>query len=170
MHAVLRFAPIVSLLAISGCVGLECDRRQGDPVEYRGGNTFAGGSYYETGAWDEPFLHFPSGRSYDLEHELSAAPGQLQAYLSFSECPFSRSVKNAGAAPRCEQPDDDDTGPGIAESAGNQAIFEVVSDERVRVRNDTCAEFYLRVVATTGAQASGGSVASTTDAGQDGGG
>jgi hypothetical protein len=133
----------------AACAGLECDRHAGESLEFRGGNTLANGSYYESGALDEPFLHFPGGRSYDLVHELGGPPTEFHAYLAFSECPLSKSLKSAGGPPRCAEVTETSGGPGIAESAGNQALFEVRSAGVLRVRNDTCAEFYLRVVAET---------------------
>jgi hypothetical protein len=35
----------------------------------------------------------------------------------------------------------------ISEAAGNEVLIERVDDEIVRVRNDTCETFFLRVVA-----------------------
>lgn len=134
---------------MTGCLEQKCDRHQGEPFVFLGGNTSADGSAYESGTLDEPFIHFPAGRTYDLVHGLSAAPGQFHAYLAFSECPMSHALESAGGSPRCAPVDENSGGPGLAESAGNQAIFEVRDDEILRVRNDTCADFYLRVVALT---------------------
>ena len=59
-------------------------------------------------------------------------------------------------------------GGGFAEGSGNEAMFEVRDDETLIVRNDTCADFYLRVVATTfgGEPAEANVDASTPDAGR----
>jgi hypothetical protein len=136
-------------LLTSACLDGDCERHAGDPLEYRGGNTLGDGQYYETGSLEEPFLHFPAGREYQLVHALGQAPTEFHAYLAFAECPLSKSERNPGGAPRCQQVDTESGGSGFAESAGNQALFEVRDDRVLSVRNDTCAEFYLRVVART---------------------
>lgn len=140
---------LVAAVTTSGCLASECDRHQGDPLEYRGGNTLGDGQFYETGSLDDPWLHFPAGRSYELVHGLHAAPTQFHAYLSFAECPLSKSERNPGGAPSCAPVDAESGGGGFSESAGNETIFEVRNDRVLTVRNDTCAEFYLRVVAST---------------------
>jgi len=44
--------------------------------------------------------------------------------------------------------DDSENQPNnVSPSAGNQAVIERQNAEDVQIRNDTCAEFYLRVVA-----------------------
>jgi len=80
-------------------------------------------------------LHFPQGRTYDLMHGLGTVPVSVDVFLSFRDRLTSTGSK------------DDKTQPNnVAESAGNQAVIEVWDEERIRVRNDTCAEFYLRAV------------------------
>jgi hypothetical protein len=137
------------LLLTSACLEPQCDRHNGAPVEYRGGNTLGDGQYYETGSLEDPFLYFPAGRSYELVHGLRQAPSEMHAYLAFAECPLSKSVRTPGRKPRCEPVDAESGGGGFSESAGNETLFEVRDDRVILVRNDTCAEFYLRVVATT---------------------
>jgi hypothetical protein len=157
----------LSASALPACLEEQCERHAGDPLEYRGGNTSANGEYYETNSLDEPFLHFPTGRTYDLVHGLGAPPASFHAYLAFSECPLSKSVRNPGGSPSCEPVDAESGGGGFAEGSGNEAIFEVRSDEVLTIRNDTCAEFYLRVVATTIPGTSDGETSETAlDAGQ----
>lgn len=109
------------------CSAAQCERNGQDPMDFRGGFTNAQGTVYESSRVDGEYLHFPRGREYRLHHGLANTPYGFTAYLSFSSMPL-------------------DSG-GFTESAGNQVIFERVSDEVVRVRNDTCEEgFYLRVV------------------------
>lgn len=110
----------------SGCGNAACDPDGQGPQRYSGGNTNEAGSFYESSSWDGPFLYFPSGRRYRLMHGLSERPTDYGVVLSFAEYPF------AG-------------GGGVAESAGNQAIVENVTEDFVEVRNDTCAEFFLRL-------------------------
>ena len=122
----------LALLAVSlasGC-GNECKTDDPDvDVRYDGG-TLAGG-VYQTSGWEGPFLHFPPGRRFVLLHGLGSTPADVQIYLSFSS-----------------QGLDPDAGRNLAPSAGNQAVIEAVTANEIQVRNDSCSEFYLRVVAT----------------------
>lgn len=122
----LALAPL-GALAVVGCGS--CDTSGQDPITYRDGLTNESRTYYETSPIDGEYLHFPAGRVYELEHNLRALPFAIDAYLAFSPNPNSSNG-----------------GDGFAPSAGNQTILN--ADERfIFVRNDTCAEFYLRVVA-----------------------
>lgn len=114
--------------ASTGCVSVGCDRDGDRPQRYSGGATNAARSFYQTSNVDGPFLYFPPGRSYRLEHGLSEVPVDFDVDLSFDEYPLTG-------------------GGGFAESAGNQVIFEAVTDTYIEVRNDTCAEFFIRVIA-----------------------
>jgi hypothetical protein len=122
------------------------------PTPYDGGNTNSASTVYETNAWDEPFVDFPAGRRVALRHRLGEIPVVIRSYLAFDDNPFP----------------DDETKPGfVAESAGNQVLIERVDDEFIRVRNDTCEQFFLRLVATSdpelGAAAGGAAGASAAD-------
>ena len=119
-----------------------CETSDTDPVRVTEGTVDPSGSSYESAPWNGPYLHFPGGRRYRLEHHLGRTPVLVQTYLSFSEEPMS--------------------GGNAAESAGNQAVIEAVDDEIILVHNDTCAEFWLRVVALAGPPSS--SDAGTSDA------
>ena len=99
---------------------------------YTGGTTSPDGTFYETNAWDASFVDFPAGRRLALVHGLRETPIELRSYLAFK----------ARALPK-------DGNGFVAESAGNQVLIEGVDDEVVRVRNDTCEHFYLRLVAST---------------------
>ena len=89
-------------------------------------------------------MDFPAGRRLALVHGLRETPIELRSYLGFKEHPFPESGEGF-----------------VAESAGNQVLIEDVNDEFIRVRNDTCEHFYLRIVASTfpddGAAGAGGS-------------
>jgi len=117
-------------LGASGCG--TCDTGGQQPIEYNGGNSSPETGYYETSLPFAEYLHFPAGRRYDLMHRLGAAPGDISGFLSFERVPGEASG-------------DDNTG-NFAQAAGNQLVIECIDEERVRVRNDTCAEGYLRVV------------------------
>ena len=117
------------LFAASGCGS--CKTRGQEPIEYRDADPTDDGLYYETSAAFGEYLHFPPGRTYDLIHGLVTAPYEVTSFIA-----FNREIKQGG---------DGNTG-NYAESAGNQVVVECQDTERVRVRNDTCAEFYLRVI------------------------
>jgi hypothetical protein len=117
------------LLGASGCGS--CKTRGQEPVEFREAEPTDDGLYYETSEPFGEYLHFPPGRTFDLIHGLIGTPSTVTSYIA-----FKRTI---------EQGDEGNTG-NYAESAGNQVVVECQDVERVRVRNDTCAELYLRVV------------------------
>jgi hypothetical protein len=121
------------VLSLLGCTDT-CDADDTTVVPFADGRTNAAGTFYETSPIQGPYLHFPSGRAFELRHGLVSAPEVVHTYLS-----FDGEALLAGAS-------------NVAESAGNQAVIERVDGEVVRVRNDTCSEFYLRVAATVHAQ------------------
>ncbi len=106
-----------------------------DPVRYTDGNTNASRTLYETMAADEEMLHFPQGRTYDLVHGLGYRPHDVNIFLSFRE-----RLTATGDTEDKTEPNN------VAQSAGNQAVIQVWNDEIIQVRNDTCAEFYMRAV------------------------
>ena len=106
-------------------------------MPYRGGSANESRTIYQSGEVDEEMLHFPQGRIYDFEHGLGARPVSVDIFLSFSE-----QLTESGDTDNKTRPNN------VAPSAGNQAVIELWDEEIIRVRNDTCAEFYLRIVAT----------------------
>ena len=129
--------PIVALQALLSACGT-CDTRGQQPIEYRGGESHTAGDlpwpWYETSAAGGEYLHFPAGRRFDLMHGLGRTPEKFTSYVSFQRVPGSE-----------DDSGEENTG-NFAEAAGNMVVYECLDEERVRVRNDTCAEFYLRVV------------------------
>lgn len=119
---------------LTGCGG--CDVESGDPEAFRDGFTNESQTYYETGSPNEKMLPFPPGKTYDLYHGLGKDPA-VHSYVSFVEQLEEDPSKVDPLAPNH-----------VAESAGNQAVIERWNDKFVRVRNDTCANFYLRVILT----------------------
>lgn len=124
-----------------GC-GDTCHDGSGELVPYSEGQTNAERTYYQSGPIQGPYLHFPSGRIFELEHDLLEAPTDVVSWLSFDEDALLGNNN-------------------VAEAAGNQVVIECVSgpepgedgSERkgiIRVRNDTCSDFYLRVVGEVG--------------------
>jgi hypothetical protein len=123
-------AVVLSALGASAC-SPPCESADADKtVEYTEGQRDANKTVYQTSSWEGPYLHFPSGRRFRIEHGLGKTPFAYKTYLAFAERPIP--------------------GGNVAESAGNQAVVEKVDDQVIVVRNDTCAEFWLRVVVWAG--------------------
>ncbi len=114
-------------LSLTGC---DCGREGGDPVEYAGGSTV--GTRYESSELYGTWLHYPAGRRYRLHHSLPNPPDEILIYLGFNPHPLQEG----------------DTG-NISPSAGNVALIEAVEDDTIQIRNDTCSEYYVRVVAVS---------------------
>lgn len=111
-------------------------------MRYEDGEVSADGHMYETTPIDQELLHFPPGRVYDLVHGLGETPISVQGYVSLG----SRLTKDG-------DPYDPERPNNVTETAGNQLVIERWDDEIIRVRNDTCAEWYVRVVAIGGGTA-----------------
>jgi len=120
----LSMAALGALVAAVTACSPPCETADTDPVRFTGGNVNPSGTVYESSAFGGPYLHFPGGRRYQLEHHLKRTPVYVGTYLSF-----------------------DESGGSFSESAGNQTVIDFVNDEIIEVRNDTCAEFWLRVMA-----------------------
>jgi hypothetical protein len=131
-------AALASSLATAGC-GELCDRNPGaPPVPYSSGNVNNVGTpyaWYETSGWTGTYLAFPPGRTYRITHQLGACPAKVDAYFAFDVAPVAGS--NMGKQPS-----------GSAPAAGNQFTIERVTPETLDVRNDTCSDVRLRVVAS----------------------
>lgn len=106
-------------------------------IEFLGGETNESRTVYQTGEPQGEMLYFPEGRRYDLVHGLGVTPASVDLYVS-----FRRELTDPNEASDKTEPNN------VSPSAGNQAVIEVWNDRIIRVRNDTCAEFYLRAVAT----------------------
>lgn len=128
----LRFAALAAagaLVLLQGCsnFGPSCSTSDdSNPAElYTGGTTLNGS--YQTSDWDGPLLWFPGGKRYDLQHNLGCKPANVVIFVSFSE--------------------QGDKGGSIAPSAGNMTILQAVDEQIIRIKNDTCSDYYLRVYA-----------------------
>jgi len=145
--------PVCAALAVSSFIGCAppCATVDEEAISFQDGRTNANNTFFETSEIDGQYLHFPAGRRFDIAHKLVAKPTEVHTYLSFQERPLPNS--------------------NFSESAGNQAVIEAVDGEIVRVFNDTCAEFYLRLTASTdptmGSDAGVTSDAGTSDAPSD---
>ena len=140
-----------------GLIGCDCGREGGDPVEYAGGTTV--GNRYESSELYGTWLHYPAGRRYRLHHSLPQPPDEILIYLGFEEHPLRP-----------------DAGGNISPSAGNAALIEAVEDDVIQIRNDTCSDYHVRVVAvahpeaidSSGGAGSGGGSGSAETAGAGG--
>jgi len=117
-----------------------CDVSGQTAIEYTAGKSNASKTIFETGEVDEEMLHFPQGRRYKIAHHLGRAPEIVNIYLSFRKELAPLSDPNG-------DPTDKNQPNNVAPTAGNQAVIEAWDDEFVQIRNDTCANFYVRLVA-----------------------
>jgi hypothetical protein len=123
--------PLVTA-AFASCLALgcspPCETSTSEAVTYDGGTKANG--VYESSAINGQYLHFPGGRRYALRHGLSTTPQVISIFVAFEEYPLKEN--------------------NFSPAAGNQAVIEVVDSEIVQVRNDTCDDLYVRVVASGG--------------------
>jgi hypothetical protein len=136
-----RLAPIGFLahllsfgFATSACGA--CDTTGQDPIEYKEGITTSSESVwlYESTAVNDEWLHFPPGRIYDLVHGLPGTPQTWSANISFKN--RLEPLSGSGTA---QDPNN------AAPAAGNQVVVDAKwGPNIVRIRNDTCAEVYVR--------------------------
>jgi hypothetical protein len=121
---VLALAALVAVAA-SGC-GAACDTSDDGnvPERYTGGTSQNG--VYESSLLKSGLLPFPGGKQYQLVHRLGFTPATVQVLLSFG-------------------PNGDELSP----CAGNSCLVRCMDDEMIWIKNDTCAEFWVRV-ATSG--------------------
>jgi hypothetical protein len=136
-------------LFFGACGGDICGRNSDDPpVVFSDGLTSNSATLYMTSEADDPYLDFPTGRRIQLFHDLLGTPSLIVPYVSFSATPLN-------------------DGSGFTISPGNQTVITAVTDEYIEVENDTCTDFYLRVVASTDDFSP--APAATADAGPDSG-
>jgi len=95
----------------------------------------AEGGIYMSSPWEGQLLWWPGGMRYRMVHYLGAEPRLVQGYLGFEPEGLSGTVT---------EPSDG----ALALASGNQLELLSVDDEAVVVRNGTCSDFWLLVVAT----------------------
>ena len=128
-------ASILLAVGAAGCSTHQCDASSSDAG---GGQvTEYGGTWtWETSSLQSAWLPYNGNETirFTLPDDFppTSTPGfTLQAYVSTSE---------AGQTP--------EAGGEFVEAAGQLAQFAAVTDHSFTVFNDTCADYYLRVVAT----------------------
>jgi len=118
------------------------------------GRKFSSGTdlVFETSPIDGPFIPFEGAAEYHIQHGLGFKPYQVDITLSFSQYP--EIFGNGGSAP----------------SAGNESLILSTDDQEVVIKNDTCADYWMRVeiranpAETNDAATEGGVDAPTIDA------
>ena len=125
-HCWLALAAATTLAgAACGCQP-ECGEEQN--ITYAEGQTDPTRTIYQTTPVTGPLLHFPPQRTYFLVHDLRTDPWDVRINLAFVESGLKLN---------------------LAPSAGNMSVWHVDPKDRkvLVVTNDSCAEFYLHVVA-----------------------
>jgi len=83
---------------------------------------------FETSAAEGPFLPFEGGTTLRIRHGLGMNPHDVDVSLSFTERPLEAAKG------------------GYSQAAGNQAIVLRHNADEISVKNDSCANYYIRVV------------------------
>jgi hypothetical protein len=112
----------------SPACGPTCDTTDtANPAQRYDGGAVTGGAnpYYSSSEWKRGLLHFPGGKRYELVHRLGFVPAEVAVYVSFG-----------------------DTDAPATLCSGNTCVIEAVDDKAIVIKNDTCSEFWVRVVAS----------------------
>ncbi len=149
LRAIAALACGALLAQAAGC-GPPC---QPSEIEWTRGTTESNGALvrYESTPQTGPFAPFNGEAVVRFRHRMGVRPTEVAVYLSFNENPPQR------------------RGAGSAQAAGNQALIVEQNDEYVAIHNNSCANYYVRIVATALApqDASIGDAADSGDATQD---
>lgn len=130
-----RFGRVASNAALLLILGMAeaCSSTCSEPHRHTvisGGRTDPVSMTYESAPWSGPLTLFRPFETLDFEHELGVAPVSVASWVSFTEGGTSDS--------------------NVSENVGDQGLIDCVDDQIVRMMNNTCETFYLRVVATSG--------------------
>ena len=117
----------------SACNESGCDTspESNPPADFRGGElvtTKSGAQLYRTSTADGAHLNFSAGAQFRVHHQLGGVPQTVQIWVSFS----ADGTKDGNEAI----------------PSGNMAEIICVNEEYIHVRNDSCGEYWLRVVAS----------------------
>lgn len=126
-----------ALVLLAGCsvinsLSPNCDRsvKTNPPVTYTEGKTENG--LYMSSPWAGELLYFPGGMRYEIHHGLGETPHFVEAWLSFDQC----GVKNST----------------VALAAGNQAEVRELDQDKLEIVNGSCSDYWLLIIAGTGAE------------------
>jgi hypothetical protein len=135
----LKMVAIVFVVSMACAGGLACSPScetsdsENDPVIYEGGVAVNG--FYASSSAHGDLLEFPGGKRYDLYHHLGFEPIQVQLYWSLKEAGIGWDVQT-------------DDKSNLSPAAGNSALIQLKNDQFIRVKNDSCVEYWLLVVAS----------------------
>jgi hypothetical protein len=124
------------VVSAAGAAGFACSATcdtsdEGNlPTWYEAGTAVNG--MYASSSSHEGLLHFPGGKRYDLVHHLGFEPIQVQLYWSFAAVGIGWDAQKST----------------LTSAAGNSALILLKNDEFIRVKNDSCVEYWLLVVAS----------------------
>jgi hypothetical protein len=116
---------------LGGCEGSPCspDPSAFPAVDFRGGEVHqrpSGELVYETSTASGEHLNFSSGAQYRIHHGLGGKPMLVQPWVSFSSSGVD--------------------GGNEAVPAGNMVEILEVTDDYVTVFNESCGDYWLRMV------------------------
>ncbi|MCC6648768.1 MAG: hypothetical protein IT374_24785 [Polyangiaceae bacterium] len=121
-----------SLFGAAACNEMGCDTSpdSNPPADFRGGEvvTTSGGPVYRTSTAEGEHLNFAAGAQFRVHHQLGGVPQTVQLWVSFSA--------------------HGTTDGNEAQPAGNMAEVLCVNEDFILLRNDSCGEYWLRVVAS----------------------
>jgi hypothetical protein len=112
-----------------------CDTsdEENDPARHEGGMTVNG--IYASSSSHDQLLPFPGGKRYDIVHHLGFEPLLVQLYWSFSVGGIGSDAQIDGKS-------------SLTPAAGNSALIQLKNAEYIRVKNDSCVEYWLLVIAS----------------------
>ncbi len=120
------------LFALPSCTGAAaCDTSDGNNPAIPFQSGFVADGMYCTSTAHGPFLDFPGGRRYDVYHHLGFDPLVVQMYWSFAENGIGTDAEADTMTP----------------ANGNSAEIQLTNDQFIRIKNDSCAGFWVRVCA-----------------------
>jgi hypothetical protein len=124
---------VLILGLLSGCGALDnCPDGQSEPILIKSGLTDLDAETFESAAPSGPLEPFPAKTALAFEHGLGFTPLFYEAKLSFAR------DGTRGA-----------DGGSIADTAGNQTLWDCIDSNVIVIRNDTCEKsFFVRVVAS----------------------
>ena len=114
----------LALTGSAGC-GASCDiSDEGNPPEIFAGGAVSDRGDYASSSSQGPLLWFPGGKQYQLVHHLGFTPLKPEVYFGFAQ--------NENRVAPC---------------AGNSCEIRCWDDQIIWVKNDTCTDFWIVVVA-----------------------
>lgn len=133
LAAATALAALAASCALASLVGAGCGPScQPSEIVWTRGQTVSNGAVaaFESSPPGGPFAPFNGGSIVRFPHRMGVSPVNIDVFLSFNENPPQQ--RGAGSAP----------------AAGNQALIVEQSAEFIAVENNSCANYFIRVVAS----------------------